>query len=153
VHLLPHFVYHHHSKRAVLCIVTPYMIQSPLCVTNGRYCVKQGPYGLLGLYGDLGLTYTDCCVVRGCSDLAVLHPYCLRMWVSYDRVQVTAQQRYGCQLPCTHCSIVGYGVLFSIGRGSTYNMYLSHSNLGTYSPVLSSTQIDWFLISHTLKLR
>jgi hypothetical protein len=30
---------HHHSKRAVLCIVTPYMIERLLCVTNGHYCV------------------------------------------------------------------------------------------------------------------
>jgi hypothetical protein len=102
---------HHHSKRAVLCIVTPYMIQRFLCVTNGHYCVTimiQGPYGLLGLHRHLGLTYMDCCVVRGHPGLAILHPYCLRMWVSYNGVQATAQQRYGCQSPCTHCSIVLY---------------------------------------------
>jgi hypothetical protein len=100
------FIFHHHSKRAVLCVVMPYTIQRSLCVTNGHCCVEQGPYSLLGLYGDLGLTYTDCCVVQGHSDLAILHPYCLRMWISYNGVQATAQQRYGCQLPCTHCSIV-----------------------------------------------
>jgi hypothetical protein len=30
---------HHHSKRAVLCIVMPYMIQRLLCVMNGHCCV------------------------------------------------------------------------------------------------------------------
>jgi hypothetical protein len=30
---------HHHSKRAVLCIVMPYTIQRFLCVMNGHYCV------------------------------------------------------------------------------------------------------------------
>jgi hypothetical protein len=102
-------VFHHHSKRAVLCIAMPYMIQSLLCVTNGRYCVTsmvQGPYSLLRLHGHLGLTYTNCCVVRGHSDLAILHPYCLRVWINYNGVQATAQQRYGCQLPCTHHLIV-----------------------------------------------
>jgi hypothetical protein len=54
------------------------------------------------------LTYADSCVVRGHSDLAVLHPYCFRMWVGYNGVQATAQQRYGCQSPCTHRSIVLY---------------------------------------------
>jgi hypothetical protein len=133
---------HHHSKRAVLCVAMPYMIQSFFCVMNGCYCVTimiQGPCGLLGLHGHLRLTYADCCVVRGHSGLAVLHPYCLRMWIDYNGVQVTAQQRYGCQSPCTHCSIVLCRVLFSVGRGSTFDMYLSHSDLGTYSPVLSST--------------
>jgi hypothetical protein len=60
---------------------------------------NKGPYSLLGLYGHLRLTYIGCCVAQGCSSLAILHPYCLRMWVSYDGVQMTAQQRYGCQLP------------------------------------------------------
>jgi hypothetical protein len=106
-------IFHHHSKRAVLCVVTPYMIQRHLCVTNGRYCVIimiQGPYGLLGLHGHLGLTYLDCCVVRGCSSLAILHPYCLRMWVGYDGVQATAQQEYGCQVTLYssfYCTIQG----------------------------------------------
>jgi hypothetical protein len=37
-----------------------------------------------------------------------------------------------------------YMVLFSVGRGSTLDMYLSYSDLGTYSPVLSSTWINYF---------
>jgi hypothetical protein len=32
-------VSHHHSKRAVLCVVVPYTIQRFLCVTNGHGCV------------------------------------------------------------------------------------------------------------------
>jgi hypothetical protein len=43
-------------------------------------------------------------------------------------------------------------VLFSVGRGSTLDMYLSHSGLGTYSPVLSLTRIDFFHHSYTLSL-
>jgi hypothetical protein len=35
----PSSLFFHHSKRAVLCVVTPYMIQRLLCVMNGRYCV------------------------------------------------------------------------------------------------------------------
>jgi hypothetical protein len=72
---------------------------------------NQGPYSLLGLYGHLGPTYYGCCVVQGCSGLAILHPYCLRMWVSYDRVQATAQQRYGCQSPLYSLFIVLYGIV------------------------------------------
>jgi hypothetical protein len=113
---------------------------------NGCYCVTimiQGPYGLLRLHGHLRLTYLDCCVAWGRSGLAILHPYCLRMWVSYDRVQVTAQQECGCQVTLYSLFYCTIKVLFSVGRGSTFNMYLNHSDLGTYSPVLSSTWIDY----------
>jgi hypothetical protein len=100
---------------------------------------NKGPYGLLGLHGHLGATYGSCCVVQGCSGLAVLHPYCLRMWVGYNGVQVTAQQRYDCHVTLYSLCIVYYTVLFSVGKGSTPFMYLNHSDLGTYSPVLSLT--------------
>jgi hypothetical protein len=41
-------------------------------------------------------------------------------------------------------------VLFSVGRGSMLDMYLNHSDLGTYSPVLSLTWISYFPFSYTL---
>jgi hypothetical protein len=110
---------------------------------------NKGPYGLLGLCGHLRLTHTDCCVVQGHPGLAVLHPYCFRMWINYDGVQVTAQQRCGGRLGTP---ILVYEVLFSVGRGSMLDMYLNYRNLGTYSPVLSSTQIDSFYISLTLSV-
>jgi hypothetical protein len=112
----------------------PYMIQRSLCVTNGCYydiSTEQGPYSLLELYGHLRLTYTNCCIVWGHSGLAILHPYCLRMWIDYDRVQVTAQQRYSCLVTLVLLvSLCYYTVLFSVGRGSMLNMYLSCSDWG-----------------------
>jgi hypothetical protein len=67
---------------------------------------NKGPYSFLGLHGHLGLTYSYCCVVRGCSGLTILHPCCLRVWVSYDGVQATAQQGVVVMLPLYSLSIV-----------------------------------------------
>jgi hypothetical protein len=105
---------------------------------------NKGPYGLLRLHGHLRLTYSSCCVAQGHSGLAILHPSCLRMWVGYNKVQATAQQGMVVMSPLYPHSIVYCMILFSVGKGSTPFMYLSHSDLGTYSPVLSSTQINYF---------
>jgi hypothetical protein len=72
---------------------------------------NKGPYGLLRLDGYLGLTYNSCCVAWGHPSLAVLHPYCLRMWVGYNGVQATAQQGMVVMSPLYSLSIVS---LYSI---------------------------------------
>jgi hypothetical protein len=110
-----HLLFHHHSKRAALCVVTPYTIQRLLCVMNGCYCdtgTKQRPLWPSQTIqaSQANIHWLLCCLEH--SGLIILHPYCLRMWVGYDGVQVTAQQRYGCQSPlyplfyCVLCGIV-----------------------------------------------
>jgi hypothetical protein len=92
---------------------------------------NKGPYGLLRLHRHFRLTYISCCVARGCSSLAILHPYCLRMRDGYDGVQATTQQRYGCLVTLVLLvSLCYYTVLFYVGKGSMPLMYLSHSDWG-----------------------
>jgi hypothetical protein len=68
---------HHHSKRAVLCVNMPYMIQRSLCVTNGHYCVTlmiQWPLWPSQTYWASWADIQLCCVGTRHSNLAIPHP-------------------------------------------------------------------------------
>jgi hypothetical protein len=70
-------VSHHHSKRAVLCIVMPYTIQSSLCVTNGHYCVTDMIQWPLWPFRTHRVSRADTqlrCVGTVYSDLAIPRP-------------------------------------------------------------------------------
>jgi hypothetical protein len=85
---------------------------------------NKGPYGLLRLHGHLGLTYNSCCVVWGHSGLAVLHPYYLRMWVGYNRVQMTVQQGMVVMSPLYSLSIpLQYSVVLSRWRLYAFHVF------------------------------
>jgi hypothetical protein len=129
----------HHSKRAVLCVVTPYMIQRSLCVMNGCYCVTGMDTRPLWPSRTTWASWTN---IQGllCWSRA-LRSSCSTSLLSED----VGQLRWGTSNSTTkvwlsvalylshYCTI---RALFSVGRGSILDMYLSYKQLGDLLPSL-----------------